>query len=74
MMTIHSNSIALLCLVVAVLSGASAFVPAHQLAARPSTTVNMAPKFDPSSQKWIPQNDEEANAAYGPVGKLYYRG
>jgi hypothetical protein len=74
MMTIHSNSITLLCLVVAVLSRASAFVPAHQQAARPSTTVNMAPKFDPSAQKWIPQNDDEANPAYGPVGKLYYRG
>jgi hypothetical protein len=74
MMTIHINSIALLCLVAAVISGASAFVPAHQQAARPSTTVNMAPKFDPSAQKWIPQTDDETNPAYGPVGKFYYRG
>jgi hypothetical protein len=70
MMTIHSNSIALLCLVVGVISGASAFAPAHQQAARLSTTVSMAPKFNPTEQKWIPQNDDEANPAYGPVGKL----
>lgn len=61
--------ISLLCIVLAAFQGASAFAPAHQQTGRVSTARSMAPKFDPTTQKWIPTNDEESTPAYGPVGE-----
>lgn len=62
----------LLCLLITAISGgASAFMPAHQQAARSVTAVNMAPKFDMATEKWIPTNDDESTPAYGPIGKFF---
>ncbi|CAJ1946224.1 unnamed protein product [Cylindrotheca closterium] len=66
--------LSLLCVALAAFQGASAFAPAHQQTGRSSTARDMAPKFDPTTQKWIPQNDEEATPAYGPVGSLIRAG
>ena len=61
--------LSLLCIVLAAFHGTSAFAPAPAKAGF-STARGMAPKFDPTTQRWIPQNDEEATPAYGPLGEL----
>eukprot|EP00980_Cylindrotheca_fusiformis_P007375 scaffold1525_cov142-Cylindrotheca_fusiformis.AAC.175 len=72
-MVFQRNPITALCIALAALSGVSAFAPAHRVR-KSTTSINMAPKFDPTSQKWIPQNDDEATPAYGPVGSLIRAG
>lgn len=34
----------------------------------------MAPRYNPSTERWEPSNEEEATPAYGPVGSLIRQG
>jgi hypothetical protein len=46
-----------------------AFSPVHKSPPRSSWTLSMAPRFDASSQRWVPASDEEGpEAGYG-IGK-----
>jgi len=38
------------------------------------TSLQMAPRYNPSTERWEATNEEEATPAYGPVGSLIRQG
>jgi len=54
---------------------ASAFSPLTTQSPRlGNTQLAMAPKFDPSTQKWETTGEEDLEGAYGPIGSLIRAG
>ena len=44
----------------------------NRIVAIPS--LQMAPRYNPSTERWEPTNEEESTPAYGPVGSLIRQG
>jgi hypothetical protein len=38
------------------------------------TSLTMAPRYNPSTERWEASNEDEATPAYGPVGSLIRQG
>lgn len=56
---------------------AAGFAPlkVHHPTSQYSFELSMAPRFDPTEQKWYPSSDEDGQSAgYPPIGSLFRQG
>mmetsp|Transcript_27875 Transcript_27875/g.34411 ORF Transcript_27875/g.34411 Transcript_27875/m.34411 type:complete len:189 (-) Transcript_27875:252-818(-) len=78
MISSKSVNVSILLAILSACNVVTAFVPStslSQVVTRHSQGNNqnglsMAPKFDKSTQRWIPTTDDEENGGYGPFGTL----
>mmetsp|Transcript_26299 Transcript_26299/g.53391 ORF Transcript_26299/g.53391 Transcript_26299/m.53391 type:complete len:115 (-) Transcript_26299:3977-4321(-) len=73
--TIMYSKMVSLVAVLAFVGLASAFSPLTTQTPRlGNSQLAMAPKFDPSTQKWETTGEEDLEGAYGPIGSLIRAG